>query len=63
MADKGHSSGDHSDPSGKHGRHDHTGEILTDIEQTMPILEIFIPEHMTVQEINPSTNYLAYRPW
>jgi hypothetical protein len=27
-------------------------ETLTDIEPSLPILEIFIPEHLTVLEIN-----------
>ena len=44
---------DHINPLGSHGRHDHNGGILTDTEQTVPILAPLIPEHITVQEKNP----------
>ena len=54
---QGPCSGDHSNPLGTHGRHDHIGGSLTAIEQTVPILELLIPEHMTVREKNPATTY------
>ena len=50
---------DHSDPLGTHGRHDHFGGSLTDIEPSVPILELLIPEHMTVQETNPYPKYIS----
>ena len=39
---------DHGDRLGTHGRHDHLGGSLTDIEPSVPILELLIHEHMTV---------------
>ena len=41
---------DYSDPLGTNSRHDHIGESLTAIEQSISILELLIPEHMTVQD-------------
>ena len=40
-------------------RSDHIGESLTDIEHMVPILELLIPEHVTVQENTPQQRILA----
>ena len=52
---------DHIDPFGKHARHDDIGGSTATIEQSVPILVLLTPGHMTVQGDNLYHNvYFLY---